>query len=682
MAIDRRSFISLVAGGVVGSLGTPIIWKSLDDVSIWTQNWPWIPTLNYGEENKVPALCKLGSDAYGILIKTIAGKPVAAEGNPDHPLSQGGICPLGAAAVSLLYGPSRIKNPKVKKGDAFEDISWEDAEALLVEKIKAAGSDMAMISGDATGSVTDVLAGLVAKAGSDKTFLMPTEGAAASAGLAMIGGDGQIGYDLENASYILLLGAAALDNWGNVARNGKALTAARERGAKVVYVGPAQNGTAAVADAFVGCIPGTEAALALGLAAVVVKEGRSRAGWPGIAELTAYLNDYAPEKVAAMTGVAAEVIKGLATDLMRAGSPLVVTASASGQGLGATDAAAGLTLNMLLERINVIGGVRILPWAPAVAGAPEKKALMAADVVAYLSGVADGGVNAPALLMVYNANAAYALPNLAKAQAAIDKAGYVVSFSTFMDETTAMADLILPDSYGFERLDDSYSPYGAAQPIYTVAAPVIEPVFSTKPAGDVILAAAAAADLGLGLDTFEDVVKAKAEALGADYDSLTGGTPWVAEDITLQQLTLWATPLTAVTVPAADDKTLALAASSLLKIGGTTVAIPPFNTNTLRFDEMLGKDMYVMVNGATAAKFGMKKDAAVKLATASGECSARVRIFEGVMNDTVVAPLGLGHTAWDDFSKGKGDNVFKLLAAEDQGGVSRVGAVRVSVSKA
>ena len=55
MGIDRRSFISLVAGGAAGSLFTPVIWKTLDDISIWTQNWSWTPRLKYGEEGKTPA---------------------------------------------------------------------------------------------------------------------------------------------------------------------------------------------------------------------------------------------------------------------------------------------------------------------------------------------------------------------------------------------------------------------------------------------------------------------------------------------------------------------------------------------------------------------------------------------------------------------------------------------------
>jgi len=683
MGLDRRSFISLVTGGVVGSLFTPVVWKTLDDVSIWTQNWPWIPTLNYGTELSVPALCKLGSDAYGIKVKTVAGKPVVATGNPDHPLSLGGICPLGAASVQLLYSPSRIKNPKVKDGDTFKDISWEEAEGLLAEKLKSAGSDVAMISGDETGSVTDVLAGVVGKLGSDKSFFMPGESAPAAAALAMLGGDGQVGYDIENASYVLMLGADAVDSWGNVARNGKAFSASREKGVKYVYVGPAQNGTTAVADSWIPCVAGTEAILALGLASVIIKSGRDRSSWPGLAAFATYVEQYQPEKVAEITGVSVEMITGLAKELVKTGRPLVLTASESGQGLGVYEAAAGMCLNMLLESVNAVGGVRILPWAPKVIeAAADKKAMFGNDVVSYLTGIADGTANAPAMLMVYGANPAYALPNLTKVQAAIDKAGFVVSFSSFMDETAAMADLIMPDSYAFERMDDAYSPYGSGKPNYTVAAAAIKPVFDTKPTGDVLLAVAATAGLDLGFETFEDVVKAKAEALGAEFDGLLEGTPWVGEEFPVQDLALWTVPMKELAVPAKDGKSLSLVTPVRLKIGSAKIATPPFGTNAIRFDEMLGRDMYVLVNGVTAKNLGLKKDDLVKLANAAGECKARVRIFEGVMNDTVVAPLGFGHTAWDDFSRGKGENVFKLLAAEAQDVLSRFDAAQVTVSKA
>lgn len=683
MGLDRRSFISLVAGGVVGSLCTPVIWKTLDDVSIWSQNWPWIPRLNYGEEKKLATLCKLGGDAYGIKVKTVAGNPVTAEGNPDHPLSLGGICPLGAASVQMLYSPARIKNPKIKDGNNFKDISWDDAEALLAEKLKEAGAATAMISGDETGSTAEILSGLVGKLGSQKSFFMPAESAPAAAAVQMLGGDGQVGYDLENAGYVLLLGADALGSWANVARNAKAFAASRDKAVRYVYVGPAQNGTTAVADAWIPCAAGTEPLLALGLAHIIASGRTSYA--PGFADFERYVQAYQPETVAAATGVPAERIMNLAKELINAGRPLVLTASESGHGLGAYEAAAGMCLNMLLGQMNAPGGVRILPWAPKVVeSAAEKKDLLANDLVAYLTAVADGQEDAPKVLLVHSANPAYALPNLNKVQSALDKAEFLVSFSTFMDETAVMADLILPDSYALERLDDSYSPYGAPQAIYTVAAPVTKPIYDTRAAGDVLLSVAAKADAELGFESFEAVISAKAEALEAEIDSLMEGTPWVSEEFPTQDLAFWSSPLKEIAVPAGAEKSVSLSVVTHLKIGSAAIATPPFGTNAIRFDEMKGKEMYVQLNAATASSLGVKKDDRIKLANAAGECVALVKIFEGVMSGTVVASLGFGHTAWDDFSRGKGDNIYKLLQAEAEPGtgVSRFGSAQVTISKA
>lgn len=686
MGLDRRSFISLVVGGAVGTALTPVIWKTIDDVSIWSQNWSWIPRLKDGEEGKRFGLCKLGADAYGIKIKTIAGNPVTAEGDPEHPLSLGGICPLGAASVQLLYSPSRVRNPKVKDGNTFKDISWEEAENLLVEKIKAAGSNLTMISGDETGSVTDILAGLVGQAGSQNAFLMPSESGPAAQALAMLGGDGQVGYDLENADYVLMLGADALGSWGNVARNGKAFSAGREKGMEYVYVGPVQNGTAAVSDRWVPCVSGTEAILALGLAGTIIASGLIRPFWAGFSDFAQFVHSAYPlEKVSQITGVPVETIQQLAQSLVQAQRPLVLTAAGANQGLGAFEAAAGMSLNMFLGRINESGGVRILPWNPPVVdSAMERKTLLTNDLVAYLSTIADGQTNAPALLMVYSANPAYSLPDLAKVQTALDKTDFLVSFSSFMDETAALADLIMPDSYGFERLDDSYSPYGSAQPIYSVAAPIIKPVYDTKPTGDVLLAVASAAGLDLGFETFEDVVQAKAEVLQADFDDMLEGAAWVGTEFPVQDLALWSTPLRKIEVSENNGKFLALAPVVQLKIGSTKMATPPFGTNAIRFDEMYKREMYVLVNGLTANNLGLKQDDAVKVTSSSGECQARLRIFEGVMDNTVVVPLGFGHTAWDNFSRGKGDNVFKLLHAnaEEQTGISRFATVQVVLGKA
>ena len=116
MALDRRGFLKFVAGGVIGTGLTPLPWKLTDDISIWTQNWPWIPRIPDGEIQTAPALVKLGQPEYGIRVKKTDGMPFTASGNPDHPLSRGGIDPLAASSVQLLHSPARITGPMKKEG--------------------------------------------------------------------------------------------------------------------------------------------------------------------------------------------------------------------------------------------------------------------------------------------------------------------------------------------------------------------------------------------------------------------------------------------------------------------------------------------------------------------------------------------------------------------------------------
>jgi anaerobic selenocysteine-containing dehydrogenase len=63
---------------------------------------------------------------------------------------------------------------------------------------------------------------------------------------------------------------------------------------------------------------------------------------------------------------------------------------------------------------------------------------------------------------------------------------------------------------------------------------------------------------------------------------------------------------------------------------------------------------------------GVKAGQTVRLSGPGGKMTAQVAITEKVMTGVVAAPLGLGHTAWDEFSRGLGDNAFKLLAATDE----------------
>ncbi|WP_457571143.1 menaquinone reductase molybdopterin-binding-like subunit QrcB [Desulfovulcanus sp.] len=668
MGLDRRGFITFLVGGAAGTLFTPVPWKLLDDVSIWSQNWPWIPRLKYGAKGVTPTTCKLCPAGCGLDVNTVGKRPVTAEGNVEHPLSQGGICPLGSAAVQLLYSPARVKGPLKNNGGKFESISWEEAGKILAEKlsgVKGSGN-VAFISGDENGTANEVLAAFLSALGSSDYYFMPSDaGAYAVAWNKIMGGQGQIGFDLENSDYVLMLGADLLSSWGTVVRNQKVFG---QKKGQFVYAGPVQTGSASVANKWVPVLPGKESTFALGLAYYILRAGRTCPG-KYFAEFKEYiLSNYTPSKVQDLTGVPAKTIQKVAAELMSARRPVIVSGSDFGQGSGSLDMVAGIFLNLLLGRLNQRGGLVALPNVQALDKAPDLNQLRQNSLIDFINDV-QKGAKQPKVLFIYEANPLYALPQNSQLASALEKVPFKVSFSTFLDETAAKADLILPTPHFLERLDDAYTPFGVGAVTYSVSTPVIDPIFDTKPTPDFILGLAEEMGVDLGISSFEDALKAKAEKLGADWEELQSGQAYVANKIVYQgYLALPARILPAGLKKASPDYPVYLAPQAKPYIGNTKLATTPFGVVTIREHELKGKDFYVHMNKVTAKELGLKQDNKVKLVSSAGECKALVNITETVMNGVVAAPLGFGHTAWDDFSKGKGDNIFNVLTVTQEKG--------------
>ena len=117
MNIDRRSFLSFVIGGAAGTALTPLPYKLTDDLSIWTQNWPWTPVPADGEVSHVGSTCTLCQGKCGILVRKIDDRAVKIEGLPGHPVNDGAICLLGLSGLQLLYSPYRIRTPLKRSGN-------------------------------------------------------------------------------------------------------------------------------------------------------------------------------------------------------------------------------------------------------------------------------------------------------------------------------------------------------------------------------------------------------------------------------------------------------------------------------------------------------------------------------------------------------------------------------------
>ena len=100
--------------------------------------------------NECPASC-------GILVRNVDGRAIKVEGNPDHPINEGRLCPRGHASLQGLYNPDRIRTPLIKDGARFREIDWEGGEKIFSEKIKASSPSKVWILTESLTSTRKIL---------------------------------------------------------------------------------------------------------------------------------------------------------------------------------------------------------------------------------------------------------------------------------------------------------------------------------------------------------------------------------------------------------------------------------------------------------------------------------------------------------------------------------------------
>jgi anaerobic selenocysteine-containing dehydrogenase len=766
MQLDRRAFVKLVAGGVGGTVLSPLPWKLLDDVAIWSQNWSWRPSPERGAATMVNTVCQLCPGGCGIRVRLINNKnAVRIDGNPNDPVNRGGICPLGASGLQFLYGPSRIETPLQqtgKRGDlkTLKPISWDDALKTLAEHLQGMRKEpqgLVCLTGRGQGTVPELFARFLQAYGSPNFLVMPAEAETEALGLLVSQGEaGQVAYDLEKSRLVLSFGADYIGGWGAPVRMMLAFDGWRKERTRIIHAGPRGSLSASKADEWVAIAPGTEAALALGLASVIVREqlynqafvagafgfedwsdgqGRSRRGFKSLV-----LKDYAPERVSDITGVPKEKIVELAREFART-KPAVAL---SGRGQGRTpDSLYGFlavqSLNALVGSLRQPGGVGVSPKAPlaawpAVAQDEVSKKGCSAPRLGEVAGglpvssaqdlvkrMSEGKPYQAAMLWVYGANPAYSLSDSKEFLAALEKVK-LVSFSSFMDETTMVADLVLPAPTFLERLEDGPTPPGLQYTVFNLSTPVLKPKFETRHPGEVVIKLAKSLEGSIAASfpwtDYETALKERVKGLAAAKSGRVaaeaGLQPWAKLGQTLEPNyssfdDLWkkltengcwydtsqgmgaaafktpsgrfefACQRLRETGVAGDDLAylphygepalagdpaqypLMLVPYEIMTITTGPLANPPFMTKMLFDFELTGNDLCVEINPQTAAKAGLKEGMPVGLKTERGTFRARVHLTNVARPGAVFIPAGLGHQGFDAYIKGKGVNANEIL---------------------
>jgi anaerobic selenocysteine-containing dehydrogenase len=546
MKVDRRAFVKFIAGAVGGSLLTPIPWKIADDTAIWSQNWSWRPSPERGEITQVTAICGLCAGGCGIKAHLVDKKrAVALQGNPDNPINAGGICPLGASGLQFLYAPYRITQPLKqagKRGDpkGFRPISWDEALAEVhthLTRLRAEGKShhVGCITGQGHSSMYSLWQQFFKAFGSPNLFLMPSaQDGLKMAANAALGRPAAIAFHLEQASYVLSFGADLVEGWGTPGRMQATFGRWRQEtpgavATKLVQVESRCSLTAAKADEWIPVKPGSEAALALGIAHILLRDhhydsefirnysfgfdswtdanGKTRQGFKDFV-----LANYTPQKVGELTGVTESTIRTLAKELSTQKHAVAVW----GNGNGKTPNTfyhdlAFLALNALVGNLKPGGMLGIQPDVP-LAALPEITIDTAAEaalrpprldlarttvppmpgnaVHSFLDAIRENPAYPIELLLIHEANPAYSLAENRLFQTATEKVGLVVSCTSYMDETAAHADLILPNHMALERFDDVCGLVGAPYGYYAVTTPILPPRLNTRHTGEILFALA------------------------------------------------------------------------------------------------------------------------------------------------------------------------------------------------
>jgi anaerobic selenocysteine-containing dehydrogenase len=442
--------------------------------------------------------CPLCEATCGLAI-TMDGDGIdTIRGDVDDVFSRGYLCPKGTAVKHLQNDPDRLRSPLVRDGDELRDVTWDEALAALEEGLvpvlERHGRDaVAMYVGNPTvhSLSATVMLPMLLKALRTRNYYtaasvdqIPKH---VSCGL-MFGRAELIPVpDLDRTHYLLVLGANPWVSNGSLATapdfKGR-LQAISARGGKVVVVDPRRTETAKGADEHLFIRPGTDAFLVLGIVNTLLAEERVALGAlaphvAGLERLPELVEPFAPEAVAAVTGITASDVRRIARELSNAPSASVYDrVGAHQQEYGTLTSWGCDVVNVLTGNLDRPGG-RMFPlpahappdgdapggrgwklgrFASRVKGYPEAYGqLPVATLAEEIDTPGDGQVRA---LITIAGNPVLSAPNGRRLSRAMESLDFMVAVDPYVNETTRHADVILPPPRLLARHHYDFAFYG------------------------------------------------------------------------------------------------------------------------------------------------------------------------------------------------------------------------------
>lgn len=518
LRINRRDFMKL--GGTVGaavgafSLGSKRLVAMEQDLG----GTDFSPTTG-AEREAIPYTCLACNIEDGGVAYVENGRVVKLEGNMDHPNTRGKLCAKGNAGFLHIYDPDRIMTPLLRTGKRGEGkwkrISYDEASSLIAEKLRE------VIDRSKAKHDPEILNEIVFKWGRNRTggacerfvhalgsnsVLHHTDICESSkkVGLEPSWGPDIESCDWANTKYILNFGSNVLETAYFMNPNAQRLVdGVVGNKAKLVSFDVRLSNTSGFADEAYYPYPGTDGAIALAMAHVIMNEGLYDASfirdWSNVSseQLIEHLKPYTPEFAEEESGVPAKDIRRIAREF--ATTKPATTFSYRGpckHVYGSYQEASIHMLNVITGNVEKKGGYclpRGMGWpqpepaphkgkAPSLLANPPEYPLASHHVSTLAPYRVKKGEAKVSVWFSYYDNPVYTYPSshvwdeFLKDETLVP---FFVSFSPFMSETTELADLIIPDVTYLERHDPESMPSGL-YPCLSIRQPVVQPLGGTQ----------------------------------------------------------------------------------------------------------------------------------------------------------------------------------------------------------
>ena len=700
MGITRRQFLRWTGVSALGAVifnGCRIPEEELQVES--PVNLP--EDLVTGIDNWYATACRQDPGGCGVIIRVVEGRAKKVEGNPDFPINRGKHSARSEAGLQALYHPDRLETPmfRANRSDDFLPISWERAREILNAGMNNLSdrSRFLLVTEPLRGHLA-LLASEFVKAygGRHMAFQSLEQVNLHRAVKEVFGQDRLPDFDIENANYLFSFGADFLSTWLSPVRYARGYGEFRQGDRKrgVHYqIDTRFSMTTANADKWVPVKPGGEGVLAMSMAYVIIRDGMGNTD--AAAALTdgqghEALNAFAPDSsmVRDVTGMESAAIEDLAHTFADEGhqpSLAIGGGSAGAHKSGLFNLKAIYALNILVDNVGKNGGVIFNPPPPLPELSSNEVASMGmpASFQQWSDLAGSGSVD---VLMVRGANPVHGLPPGANFSNVVNGAGFVIAFSSFMDETASMANLVLPEHVYLEDWGDNDPDPGPQYQTLGIQQPVVRPFLpGTSGFGDELLVLGRELDLGLEGKlslapdaTMQDLLKAGAEKLwSANRGSVTASSFEGFWNGVLQRGGWWDTQ-SRNDSGVAEIKPLDTAwdGSGLGDPGAGSFSLVPFLSHSLGDGQLANLPWlqatpdpittvvwhtWVEINSKVAEEMGIIEGDILAVESGAGMVEAPAFPHPGVPPKTVSIPIGQGHTALGQYAEEVGANTLSLI---------------------